>query len=287
MSKTSLDKNWQDEIKKGKRFKFGKNWKNFLKKVNSKNINESKARLSEWLGSDLSNLKFIDVGSGSGLSSLSAVKLGSDVLSFDYDSDSVECTQLLKKLKASKNGNWEIMQGSILDKTFLNNLGRFDIVYSWGVLHHTGSMWEAITNACNLVNENGKIFISIYNEQDNGISHKWLKVKKKYNYLFEPFKSLYLIFILLVIEKRSFISHLRNNSIKDYISYRLNYNKSRGMSYFSDVIDWIGGYPYEFAKGEKIISFIEARGFSLIKSNILSAANYGCNEFLFRKKSGS
>ncbi|MDR2412083.1 MAG: class I SAM-dependent methyltransferase [Holosporales bacterium] len=124
--------------------------------------------------------RFLDIGSDSGLFSLATYRLGAEVVSFDYDEDSVQCTQKLKDMMGDTSRLWSVFQGSILDQEMLRGLGTFDIVYSWGVLHHTGNMQQAFENVAPLVAPHGKLFISIYNDQ--GFPSKgWLYIKKMYN----------------------------------------------------------------------------------------------------------
>ena len=95
---------------------------------------------------DLTGKTFLDIGSGSGLFSLAARRLGAKVHSFDFDSNSYGCTMELRKRYFDGDGNWKVEQGSALDRNYIESLGKFDIVYSWGVLHHTGAMWTALEN---------------------------------------------------------------------------------------------------------------------------------------------
>ena len=56
----------------------------------------------------------------------------------------------------------------------------FDIVYCWGVLHHTGNMWKAIDNSTEFVSDTGLYYISIYVK--NRFCGVWAKIKKTYTY---------------------------------------------------------------------------------------------------------
>src|SRR6266581_6146197 len=157
------------------RFQFGKNWARFLSVLDSERIAEAESSLTGMLEApDLRGRSFLDVGSGSGLFSLAAKRLGARrVHSFDYDADSVACTRELKRRFYANDADWTIEQGSVLDALYLQSLGTFDIVYSWGVLHHTGDMWRALGNAAALVGVGGRLFIALYNDQGS-TSRRWL-----------------------------------------------------------------------------------------------------------------
>lgn len=264
----------QEEIDSGKRFNFGKNWKAFSKKLDEERIETSKNALVDMLGaSRLDGKRFLDIGSGSGLSSLAANLLGASVVSFDYDAASVECTKWMREQHGTDEKQWTIYQGSILDVDFLKNLGKFDIVYAWGVLHHTGQLWQALENAVTLVNEGGCIFIAIYNDQ-KGISRVWTKLKKFYcsgvlgKFLicstFIPFLACRLLFWNIITGRNFFREH----------------KKIRGMSIFYDWFDWLGGYPFEVASVERIFDFFKHHGFVLSNIKTVNGA-HGNNEFVF------
>src|SRR5437667_4126097 len=143
------------------RFAFGKNWRRFLENINEERIAEAERSLRTMLEvQDLRGKSFLDIGCGSGLFSLAAMRLGaSKVHSFDFDPQSVACAQILKSRYFQQAQNWTIEQGSVLDAQYLAGLGQFDVVYSWGVLHHTGNMWQALENVIAPVAPNGKLFI--------------------------------------------------------------------------------------------------------------------------------
>ena len=156
------------EIESGERFEFGKNWKAFLKKLNKERIEQAENSLKIMLGvKNLVGKTFVDVGSGSGLFSLAAKNLGASVVSFDFDKSSVWCTKELKNRFYKTNTDWKIIHGSILDKKFLVSLGKFDYVYSWGVLHHTKNTREAFSKVCSQVKKGGMLHIMVYNKEND------------------------------------------------------------------------------------------------------------------------
>ena len=266
MKKTNFD----IEIENKERFEFGKNWKNFLTTLNETKIKQAENSLKEMLSLDtLEGKTFIDVGSGSGLFSLAARNLGARVTSFDYDTSSVWCTKKLQSIYYENDNQWKILQGSILDNEFLFTLGKFDYVYSWGVLHHTGDMWNALKNTTKLVNEKGKLFIAIYNYQQF-ISKYWKFVKKSY----VNFSFMRPIWICIhIIYPTIPVAILKLISGKKY---------PRGMNIWNDLIDWLGGYPFEVAKPDEIFSFLKALEFNLEKL-ITVGGKLGCNEYVFKK----
>jgi hypothetical protein len=267
------------EVASGDRFEFGANWAQFLTVLNPERIALAEQSLLNMLGvSNLHGKRFQDIGSGSGLFSLVARRLGATVHSFDYDPQSVACTAELKRRYFPGDPGWIVEHGSVLDKEYLHKLGESDIVYSWGVLHHTGAMWQALENVIPLVGQSGSLFIAIYNHQ-RVMTPVWTRVKQSYNRLPRGLRWLILGPALIRLwGPRTIYDMVRG---KPFYTWR-NYAKHgvRGMSPWRDVIDWVGGYPFEVARPEEIFDFFYKRGFSLIRLNTCGGG-LGCNEFVF------
>ena len=278
----SISDQHRDEVAAGQRFEFGANWSRFLSTLTEEKIARAEASLKQNLDLEtMEGLRFLDIGSGSGLFSLAARRLGATVHSFDYDSDSYACTKGLRARFFADDARWTVEQGSVLDRDYVEKLGRFDVVYSWGVLHHTGAMWTALDNASIAAEEGGQLFVAIYNDQGKR-SRRWTTVKKAYNRLPGALKFLVLW--------PSFLQLWGKRLLKDLLllrpgrSWRADID--RGMSPWHDVVDWVGGYPFEVAKPEEIFRFFRDRGFEL-REMTTQAGDLGCNEFIFRKRTAS
>ena len=268
------------EVVERKRFNFGENWNRFLTKLDEGRIQEGEKSLKQML--EMENLDrklFLDIGCGSGLFSLAAKRLGAKVHSFDCDPLSVACTEELKHRYFPDDGSWTIEQGNVLDLGYLNSLGKYNIVYSWGVLHHTGNMWMALENVIPLLDEGGKLFISIYNDQ--GILSKfWKRLKKFYNTSPSPIKILVIFWVGASLQTGSAFLRLFQGQNPLPFKYWKEKKRQRGMSVWHDLVDWVGGYPFEVAKPEEIFDFYRVKGFTLIKLKTCGAG-LGCNEFVF------
>ena len=271
----------QREVSAGERFEFGKNWARYLELLDETRIAKAVASLRAMLGTgDLSGCSFLDLGSGSGLFSLAACRLGARVHSVDYDPQSVACTREVKRRYAAAEPRWTIEQGSALDRAYLARQGAFDVVYSWGVLHHTGRMWEALENAAPLVAPGGRLFLSIYNDQGI-VSRRWTAAKRAYNRLPRPLRFLVSWPLFLRTWGPTFVRDALKG--RPLASWR-GYIERRGMSLWRDWVDWIGGYPFEVARPEQIFDFYRQRGFTLERLKTCGGS-LGCNEFVFRKSS--
>ena len=261
------------------RFAFGKNWRSFLSILNDTRINEAQRAIAQSLGkADLHGQSVLDIGSGSGLSSLAMYRMGAKVTAFDYDSDSVACTERLRMLYAANDPAWKVSQGSVLDPAFMSGLGQFDLVYAWGVLHHTGAMWKAIDLAQQRVALGGQLLIALYNDQ-GWRSKLWWHIKRIYcsntagrwlmTAIFFPLFALY-----------AFLLDIRRLDIPG--THMRSYGRRRGMSIVHDWRDWLGGFPFETATPAKVMEVLHRAGFELASQTL--TRGWGCNEFVLIRR---
>jgi len=270
-----MSQQYVDEVARGERFTFGKNWAIFLEHLTDEQISGAEESIREMLEvQSLEGKTFLDIGSGSGLFSLAARKMGAQVYSFDFDPNSVACTRELKRRYFLNDPEWTVDSGSVLDPNYLAKLGQFDIVYSWGVLHHTGNLWQALENIIPLVKEGGKIYIALYNDQ-GGPSRRWLWVKKTYN----RYPVLRLPLLLASFWRLYWRAMLKDLLLlRPGYTFRLYRRNRRGMTVWRDMVDWVGGYPFEVSKTEDVFHFYRKHGFVL--TNLITDCDLGCNQLV-------
>ena len=273
------------EVSAGERFAFGKNWASFLAVLDDERIGIAEKSLRDMLEiEDLSGKSFVDIGSGSGLFSLAARRLNASVYSFDYDPDSVACTKELKRRYFLGDAQWRIEQGSALDQSYVRSIGKFDIVYSWGVLHHTGKMWEGLENAALAVADEGLLFVAIYNDTGSQVQ-RWQWIKQTYCRLPQFLRPAFAAVVICPDEAKRLLSFTVKGKPMEYFRVWREYRNARGMSRWRDIIDWVGGFPYEVASADEIFEFYNAKNFRLKKMKT-GGVGLGCNEFVFQKLPG-
>lgn len=271
--------NARDEIESGRRFGFGDNWNAFLHVLDEGRIAEAQRSLRDFLALDsLERKSFLDIGCGSGLFSLAARRIGARVHSFDFDLASVGCTTELKRRYFAEDAEWTIEQGSALDRGYIESLGQFDVCYSWGVLHHTDQLWRALFNAQLTVAPGGLLYIAVYNDEGI-ISAIWEAVKRTYcrnaigrvamTSIFYP--AFFLVGLILDLVKF-------RNPARRYVEHR----KYRGMSLIHDWKDWLGGFPYERARADRIEGFLANLGFESVRLDPPNIG-FGNNQMVFRR----
>lgn len=268
------------------RFRFGRNWRSFLDHhLHASTAAEAQRSLAEFLApATLAGRTFLDIGCGSGLFSLAAQRLGaSRVVSFDIDADSVACCRELREREGAP-ATWEVSEGSILDAAFVSRLAPADVVYSWGVLHHTGRMWDAVRAAGTLVAPGGQFYLALYNKVEGwglhsdgrlGPSSFWAWEKRGYNRLPRVLQSAAngAAMGAMVV---AYLLTLQN----PFRKFREHREQHRGMSWSVDIVDWLGGYPYEAASPGEVFTFCHGElGLDLLRMK--TTCTLQNNEFLF------
>jgi len=260
-------------------FQFGSNWESYVKIVNDKRVFQAIKGLEKLISrSDIEGKRFFDIGCGSGLSMLAALHLGaSEVSGVDIDHKSI-CAAHALLSQWTPGKRWSVYQRSVFELNPIE-VGDFDVVHSWGVLHHTGNMWEAIAKAASLVRKNGLLVIAVYHK--TAFCNLWRVEKKLYSQSNASVQR-----IIRLVYKAAFLTRkitLGENALR-FIS---QYHGSRGMDWHHDVHDWLGGYPYESVSPEGVVGYLEAIGFTveMVFENHGGGKGVfgtGCDEFVAR-----
>lgn len=256
------------------RFDFGKNWISYSHKaLNAEKIAQAREAFKLLLDLVLlSDKTYLDIGFGQGLDLMLAAESGAIAVGLDVDHNNLQALQETAAFFPNTKTP-PVFVASILDLAALyahfDRNTKFDVVYSWGVLHHTGDMWKAVKNACSLVRPNGILVISIYNKHWS--SGLWKVIKYFYNISPSFIQRIFVGLFYPVIFIAKFLITKKNP-----------FNKERGMDFYHDVIDWVGGYPYQYATQQQIVDFAANEGFALRKF-IPASVPTGCNQFVFQK----
>jgi SAM-dependent methyltransferase len=266
-----------------RQFKFGRNWKAFSERaLTIAKVEEARKDFAElFRGLDLRGRSFLDIGFGQGLTLLIAASSGARAVGCDIDP---LCAEVIRENQAHYFAGLSartpsILVGSILDDIFVAKLRTmsghparegYDLVHAWGVLHHSGNMACAIRNAAALVTPGGHLVIAIYNR--HWTSPAWKGIKWLYNN--SPFliQRLLLKFFYPVIYLAKLL-----------VTRQDPRKQTRGMDFYYDLVDWIGGYPYEYATVEEIKALVESFEFRLQRL-IPASVPTGCNQFVFAKQ---
>lgn len=253
-------------------FNFGENWRRFSNvALDDTRVDAARDALVALVGNDhVRGKRFLDVGCGSGIVSIAAAQCSAaEVVGIDISGEAVEVSRK-NATRFGPVGNAPVFQKcSILDTRALAPLGRFDTVYAWGSLHHTGRMWEAIGNAADLVAPGGVFALAIYNRHFT--SRAWRAIKWSYNW--SP----------RIVQRGMVYAATPTIAVAKFAVTRENpLRKERGMDFYTDVIDWIGGFPYEYASVDEVVGRVTPMGFQQVKV-IRGKTPTSCNEFVFQR----
>jgi SAM-dependent methyltransferase len=269
-------------------FRFGENWADYAMRIDEVAVARACGALKRLCGrSDLSGLTFLDIGSGSGLQSVAALKMGAgQVVAMDIDADSVTTTENTLRRFAPPGSSYKVMQCSVFEMAGKDS-NLYDIVYSWGVLHHTGSMIEAIRLSAEKVRPGGQICLALYAKTK--LCRFWKWEKRLYSSASPTFQAWARQTYVVCKWAISFAAHARRGQWFNLNAHIENYDRERGMNFWNDVHDWLGGYPYESIEPDDAkalmerLGFIEERRF-LVPGRRLGLTGSGCDEYSFVRR---
>jgi 2-polyprenyl-6-hydroxyphenyl methylase/3-demethylubiquinone-9 3-methyltransferase len=262
-------------------FAFGKNWLDYASKIDESRIRQAMDDLSRLGGGRaLTGAAFLDIGCGSGLHSLAALRLGAArVVGLDIDEDSVAAaTATIARFAPAAPARFAVRSVFELRP---EELGCFDVVYSWGVLHHTGDMVAAIESAARLVSPGGAFYLALYRKTN--FCGMWRSVKRWYSRATPQGQG---------SARRIYESLFRLGCWvrgRSFSAYIADYSRQRGMDFHNDVHDWLGGYPYESISPGACHALLGRLGFEaerefVQRTHLLSGLlGSGCDEYVFRR----
>lgn len=262
-------------------FSFGKNWASYASQMGDVEIEEARKGLVKLLPEDdLRGRSFLDVGCGSGVHALAAARCGvARIMAVDIDPDSVATTRRVLT-QSHVTVPWQADQVSVFDLDPKVH-GTYDVVYSWGVLHHTGAMVEAIGKAAALVAPGGLFAFALYRR--TRMDRFWIAEKRFYAHA--P-RAVQKVFRGAYIAAFATAMTLRGSSFRNYVA---NYRSSRGMDLYHDVHDWMGGYPYEAILAPEVDALLRPLGFESVRvfarPMTLGLLGSGCDEYVYRRLS--
>ncbi len=272
-----------DVRKPERHFAFGRNWQRFSRLIDRERIARAENSLMAFLGSnELRGARFLDIGCGSGLFSLAALGLGArQVMAIDIDPESVAATRRLLG-EAAPDGGWQARSVSVFDLD-PNETGPFDVVYAWGVLHHSGDMWRAVEQAGRFVRPGGLMLLALYRK--TALCRFWAWEKRRFTHGPAWFRTLArgsyrAVFVVGLLATGRLPGR-----------YFQAYRHNRGMDWAHDMEDWLGGYPYQSTTFEEVRGFLAERGFAVVKHQTrpggLGLLGSGCDQYLFRHRAGA
>ena len=271
----------QDLTRVETHFAFGENWASYAESITGAEIAEAVAGLRRLLGgAGLNGLRILDIGCGSGIHSLAALRLGAaEVVAVDIDPATVGATRQV--LQRHADGRWQVRELSVFDLD-PSRLGRFDAVYSWGVLHHTGDMQRAIACAAAMVAPQGQFVFALYRR--TWLCPLWALEKKWYSKAPQSKQ---------VRARKTYASILRlglSASGRSFDDYVRGYVGKRGMDFDHDVHDWLGGFPYESISAQDVDAAMRAHGFAMRRRFVQTALKHrigilgsGCDEYVYAR----
>jgi SAM-dependent methyltransferase len=268
-------------MKAMKQFDFGHNWAEFSDNAATcERAAQARAQFVSLVGDiGLNGRSFLDIGFGQGFSLLSARALGARVVGCDINP---KCGEVIDRIRVLfpdvGTAAIPLRVGSILDDAVVAALrdtpecggAGFDVVHSWGVLHHTGDMKRALATAGSLVRPGGHFVVAIYNRHWSSLP--WLAIKALHFHSPGWLKQAMVTALYPVIWLAKLAATGRNPT-----------SMERGMDFYYNVVDWVGGYPYEYATIAEVEEMCRPMGFSLVRS-IPARVPTGCNELVFRKR---